>query len=363
MNIKNTPIYESHLRADARMTEFAGWNLPIQYTGIIDEALHCRKSVSLFDTCHMGQFSFKGDIQKSGIENAFCFPISDIKIGRCRYGFILNGIGGIIDDLIVYRIAQDELMIVVNAATTENDFQTIGQDIGGGCEYKNISDITAKIDIQGPLSRDLMAERFGEHIRSIPYFGFIKMNIMGKDAIVSRTGYTGELGYEIYIDASAAAKLWDSLCGDSRVKPAGLGARDILRLEMGYCLYGSDIDDMTTPIEADLGVFVVTDKEYRGIRGILQQKEQGVPRIRAGFITHSRRSPRHGYKIFHDDVMSGEITSGTFSPTLNSGIGMGYIDTALAKPGTKVVLSDGRVSVDAEIAEFPLYKNGTVRNK
>ena len=361
MNIRNTPIFQSHVRAGARMTDFAGWNLPIQYTGIIEEALHCRKSVSLFDTCHMGEFYFKGDIEKSGIEYAFCFPIADIKPGRCRYGFILNGIGGIIDDLIVYRVANDELMIVVNAATADNDFETIKQDIKGGAVFENRSAATAKIDVQGPLARDLMVERYGEDVAKIPYFGFIKKTIDGKNAFISRTGYTGELGYEIYIDASSAQGVWDSLCEDPRVRPAGLGARDILRLEMGYCLYGSDIDDMTSPIEAGLDYFVDTKKDYRGKKGILQHQEMGVPRIRTGFVTNSRRSPRHGYKIFCGEVMSGEITSGTFSPTLGMGIGMGYIDTAMNKAGTPVVLSDGKVTIDAVIADFPLYKNGTAR--
>src|SRR6266581_4115522 len=280
--LKCTPLLSRHQRLKALLAPFGGWNMPIQYEGIIAEHKWCREKVCLFDICHMGEFLFKGDFAASGLEDVFTFSIKSIPVGRSRYGFLLNEKGGIIDDLIVFRLAEDEAMIVVNAATIANDFAVINSRLKGG-EFRNASAETGKLDLQGPLSRDVLVEKFGPEIGRIPYFRFIRTTLLGVDAIVSRTGYTGELGYEIFLPAAKVLELWQMLLVDERVKPAGLGARDVLRLEVGYSLYGSDIDETTTPLEADLGAFVNFGKEFIGKAALLKQQQEGVQRLKVAF--------------------------------------------------------------------------------
>ncbi len=257
--LQATPICGRHRALNALMAPFGGWDMPIQYEGIIAEHSWCRTKASLFDICHMGEFLFQGDFDESGLEDVFTFSVKTIPVGRSRYGFLLNEQGGIIDDLIVFRLAEDKVMIVVNAATAPKDFAAIKGRLRGGV-FTDITAATGKLDIQGPLSRDVMVALFGKEVATIPYFKFITMNILGVEAIVSRTGYTGELGYEIFIPSDKVCELWDLFLQDERVKPAGLGARDVLRLEVGYSLYGSDIDEETTPLEAGLEGFVNFDK-------------------------------------------------------------------------------------------------------
>lgn len=365
-SLKKTPLHQEHIKLNAQMASFGGWDMPIQYSGILAEHKHCRMSVSLFDICHMGEFRFKGDIIKSGIEKAFTFPLSKIPVGKCRYGFILNNKGGIIDDLIVYRLAEDELMIVVNAATAEKDFKTIGKQIKGKNDFQNISDNTVKLDLQGPGSRTVLAEKFGKDVFQIPYFGFRKMNILGEDGIVSRTGYTGELGYELYIDKKKAVELWNTLLSDPNVQPAGLGARDILRLEMGYSLYGHDIDEKTTPLEAGLETFVDFNHEFTGKKALLKQKKKGPKKTRIAFKIKSRRSPRQHYAIWFEGKKVGEVTSGCFSPMAGYGIGMGYVPPEFAKLGNVLAIKNPEASGDggdmqAEVTGTPFYRNGTLR--
>ena len=359
--LKNTPLYDRHVQLGALMAPFGGWNMPIQYEGIIAEHRWCREKAALFDICHMGEFLFKGDIVASGLENVFTFSVATIPVGRSRYGFLLNENGGIIDDLIVFRLADDEAMIVVNAATADNDFTVIGSRLKGG-EFTNITAATGKLDIQGPLSRYVMVEQFGDEIARIPYFKFIRTNILGVDAIISRTGYTGELGYEIFLPADKTDELWSLLLADERVSPAGLGARDVLRLEMGYSLYGSDIDGTTTPLEADLAAFVNLDKEFVGRDALLRQKAEGLKRLKIAFQGNSRRSPRHDYEICFEGEAVGTVTSGVFSPMLGCGIGMGYIRPDLAAVGTPLTVRQDRVSMEATVAELPFYRGGSLRD-
>jgi aminomethyltransferase len=290
-SLRRTPLFDEHVRLNAKMAPFSGWEMPIQYGGIIEETEFCRKSVCLFDTGHMGEFYFKGDIAESGIERAFCFSIEAIPVGRCKYGFILNDKGGIVDDLIVYRLSDDELMIVVNAGTIENDFDTIRSVLKPGYTFENRSGLMTKLDVQGPKSAEVLKDLFGVDVSGLKYFRFQNETIQGKNVAVSRTGYTGELGFELYTSAENISKIWQTLLADSRVKPAGLGARDILRLEMGYPLYGSDIDEQTTPLEADFAAFVDFRKDFRGKDALLAQQKKGVDRVRVAFRSDSRRSP------------------------------------------------------------------------
>ncbi len=356
-----TPLNSRHRDLKALMAPFGGWDMPIQYEGIIAEHAWCRQKAALFDICHMGEFIFQGDFEAGGLEDVFTFSVKTIPVGRSRYGFLLNDQGCIIDDLIVFRLAEDKVMVVVNAATAVNDFVVISSRLRGG-SFTNITDQTGKLDIQGPLARDVMVDAFGDQIASIPYFKFITMNILGVEAIVSRTGYTGELGYEIFIPADKVCQLWDLLLHDERVKPAGLGARDVLRLEVGYSLYGSDIDEVTTPLEAGLGAFVNFDKNFVGKDALLSQKESGIAKQKIVFKVSSRRSPRHHYEIFSGDKQIGTVTSGVFSPMLGCGIGIGFADCGDYPTGTPLIISHERVSMEAVVCELPFYSGGSLRN-
>ncbi|KAA0895417.1 glycine cleavage system aminomethyltransferase GcvT [Oryzomonas rubra] len=359
--LKQTPLCGRHEALKALMAPFGGWNMPIQYEGIIAEHAWCRAKASLFDICHMGEFLFEGDFAAGGLEDVFTFSVATIPVGRSRYGFLLNESGGIIDDLIVFRLAPDKAMIVVNAATAPRDLAVISTRLKGGA-FTDISAQTGKLDIQGPLSRDVMVAAFGAEIAAIPYFRFTTMNILGVEAIVSRTGYTGELGYEIFIPSDKVVELWDQLLLDERVKPAGLGARDVLRLEVGYSLYGSDIDEATTPLEAGLEGFVDLSKNFVGKEALLRQKEQGVARRKVAFEVNSRRSPRHHYELCFSGEGVGTVTSGVFSPMLGRGIGLGFVRPDLASIGTPLTIIHERVSMEATVCELPFYRGGSLRS-
>ena len=358
--LQSTPICGRHRALNALMAPFGGWDMPIQYEGIIAEHSWCRSKASLFDICHMGEFIFQGDFEAGGLEDVFTFSVKTIPLGRSRYGFLLNEQGGIIDDLIVFRIAEDKVMIVVNAATAPKDFAAIKGRLHGG-SFTDITAATGKLDIQGPLSRNVMTDLFGEEVATIPYFKFITMNILGVPAIVSRTGYTGELGYEIFIPAEKVCELWDLFLQDERVKPAGLGARDVLRLEVGYSLYGSDIDEETTPLEAGMENFVNFDKSFVGKEALLRLKEQGLARKKVAFEVNGRRSPRHHYDICFEGETVGNVTSGVFSPILGRGIGIGFIKPELSSIGTPLTIRHERVSMEATICELPFFRDGSVR--
>ena len=358
--LKNTPLVDEHIRLKALMAPFGGWNMPIQYEGILAEHRWCREQVALFDICHMGEFLYRGDIEAGGLEDVFTFSVKSIPVGRSRYGFLLNERGGVIDDLIVFRLAEDEAMVVVNAATIDNDFAVIGSRLRGG-EFRNVSAETGKLDLQGPLSRQVLTEKFGPEIGRIPYFKFIRTEILGVPAIVSRTGYTGELGYEIFLPAGKVKELWDLLLADARVKPAGLGARDVLRLEVGYSLYGSDIDETTTPLEAGLDAFVNFDKEFVGKEALLRQKKDGLTRLKAAFLVGSRRSPRHHYEICFEGETVGAVTSGVFSPMLGCGIGIGFVKPEMAVIGVPLTIRHEKVTMDATVCELPFYQGGSLR--
>jgi aminomethyltransferase len=343
------------------MAPFGGWLMPIQYSGILAESAWCRENASLFDTCHMGEFLFRGDFAASGLERLFSCRLETIPIGRGRYGFLLNEAGGIVDDLVIFRLSNDEAMIVVNAGTTEKDFGTIRSGLKGDHVFTDISHETGKLDIQGPLSREVVEKVCGTSAAGIPYFGFRKMDFSGAEAIVSRTGYTGELGYEIYADKDLMGEIWRRFLSDDRVKPAGLGARDVLRQEMGYCLYGSEIDETTTPLEADLAQFVDFGKDFIGRDVLIRQQQEGPSRLRVAFRVSSRRSPRHDYQIYQGEQLVGRVTSGVFSPMLGCGIGMGYVRPDAAAPGTTLTIRHEAVSMEAEVIKLPFYGSGSLR--
>lgn len=332
--------------------------MPIQYQGILAEHKHTREKVSVFDICHMGEFMLQADPALSGLDRIVTQKIISMPIGACRYGFMLNEQGGILDDLIVYRINKTKWMIVVNAATISGDEAHLKKNLMGKYEFENISQKMGKLDVQGPDSRDVLEIIFGNGISKLNYYTFAEF-VFGKEkCIISRTGYTGELGYEVYISNDHAIELWKDLLGDWRVKPAGLGCRDTLRLEMGYPLYGQDLDTNHTPLEAGLEKFVDFSKDFIGKDVLLKEQKSGVKENLVCFQGESRRSPRHGFAIFAQGERVGTVTCGSFSPSLSVGIGMGYV-TGKRDLGTELMVKDAGVEIPVRIVSKPFYRGSS----
>ncbi len=358
-NLLKTALYEKQLETKCKMVPFAGWEMPIQFEGIIAEHGYCRNDIALFDTSHMGEFFFKGDIKTSGINEATSVNIDALKIGKCKYGFLLNEKGGVIDDLIIYRLSVDELMIVVNASRAAIDFKTITSRLKTG-SLDDRSKEVSKLDVQGPHSKKVLQKYFDINLDDLGFFSFVQTKIFGENCLLSRTGYTGELGFELYVDASTAVEIWDILINTEGVKPAGLGARDALRLEMGYSLYGNDLTEEITPLEANLSMFVNLQREYVGCEALAKQKEQGVKRLLIPFKTTSRRSARKDFEAYQDDKKIGFVTSAAFSPTLNVGIGLVMVDVDKFDGNSSFELRDtsnmSRGAIEANKASLPFIK-------
>jgi len=359
--IKTTPLYNEHMHLKALMAPFAGWNMPIHYGSILDEARHTRSAASIFDTSHMGEFIVKGRPDRCSLDHVVTTPVLKMKNHRCRYGFLLNNDGTILDDCIAYRIADDEWMLVVNAANEERDYRTIRQELSSEDLIENISDKIVKIDLQGPTSLEAMKSIVGEGIRKLAYYGFDFYNFLGGQYLVSRTGYTGELGFEIYIDSNKGAELWNELMKHPSVKPAGLGARDILRLEMGYPLYGHEFTEETTPLDGGMERYLDMGKDFIGKQALVKQREQGVRRRLIGFVVDGRRTPRHKNRIISGTSDAGFVTSGVFSPHVNKGIGMGYIDSGLNGGGREILIDTGKGQIRAIIEQVPFLKQTSIK--
>lgn len=359
--LHKTPLYDTHVAMGAKMAPFGGWLMPIQYDGILAEHAHTRSGVSVFDICHMGEFSLEADAATSGLDRVVSQDIVSMPLGSCRYGFILNDKGGILDDLIVYRIKEASWMIVVNAATIQGDEKHFLENLHGKYSFNNISDKTGKLDIQGPKSKEVLVGILGEGVAKLGYYGFEEFKLWGERCIVSRTGYTGELGYEVYIPSGSVVKLWKLLLEDKRVKPAGLGSRDTLRLEMGYPLYGQDLDTAHTPLQASFDKFVDLSKDFIGKAALLNEKGQGVKERLIYFKSDSRRSPRHGFGIYSGAGRIGTVTSGSFSPSLSVGIGMGYI-SGDCRIGEKLIIKDAAAEIPVTVVKRPFYKSSSISN-
>jgi len=364
--LHKTSLNQEHVRLKARMVPFGGWEMPLQYEGILAEYKNTRQDVSLFDTSHMGEFIVEGGADESGLSRVVTQKLADLAVGNCRYGAMLNDQGKVMDDLIVYRLAQQRWMIVVNGATMEKDAAQFKKIISPG-SFTNRSFQTGKVDIQGPRSRELLL-KFIKGIEPLTFYTFAELDVLGTKAIVSRTGYTGELGYEIYFPWERMPELWNKILSLG-AKPAGLGARDVLRLEMGYNLYGHELSEDISPLEGGLSKFIDWDKDFVGKEAVVAEKNAGVKRQLVGFTSATRRSPRGDQKIFSSDRKEiGIVTSGTFSPALERGIGMGFVETNTAPRGAKIFIGENltegeaRNTIEAEIVAKPFYKAGTFRN-
>lgn len=361
MELKNTPLIEEHRALSARLGPFGGWLMPIQYSGIIAEHEWTRTKASLFDICHMGEFFIKGGARETGLDRLFTADIVSLEVNKCRYGFLLSETGGILDDVIIYRLEDTSWMAVVNAATAGQDAQHFRKHLSAGASFEDASGKLGKFDLQGPASEAILCRFCGPEISRLSYYGFGYFNFLGERTLISRTGYTGERGYELYIPADRIVRAWRSLLENEHLRPAGLGARDTLRLEMGYPLYGQDISIETTPLDAGLEKFVDFSKDFLGKPALLEQKERGVGRHLVYFVTKSRKAPRHEFIIRsmeHRDL--GVVTSGSFSPSLACGIGMGYVSAEL-KEKESILISDGKTEMEAAVARKPFYRKGTAR--
>lgn len=352
-----TPLHAWHVAHNAKMAPFAGWDMPIQYTGIIAEHMQTREKAALFDICHMGEFILKGAGAKDALARAVTHNLDTLKAGRCRYGFLLNEDGGIMDDLIVYALDTDHYMIVVNAACRAGDYAAIASRLPVGLSFEDVSDATGKIDLQGPASLAALERILPGPWRQMPYFGLVRAEFGGAPLLVSRTGYTGELGFELYMPSDKALALWEACLADPDVAPAGLGARDTLRLEAGLPLYGQDLDTRHTPAEAGYDGMLTAAADYVGKANARTVRERLV-----GLVMEGRRSARHNDIVKLDGKDVGIVTSASFAPSLGYAVAMAYIRAECADAET-YTLCAAKTELPARKTAMPFYTKGTARIK
>jgi len=359
--MKSIALQDKHISLGAKMIEFAGYNMPVSYSGLNDEHATVRNGVGVFDVSHMGEFILKGDNALDLIQRVTSNDASVLTDGKAQYSCLPNGKGGIVDDLLVYRIDEKTYMLVVNASNIDKDWNWISSHNTKGVDMKNISDRTSLLAIQGPKAIDTLQKLTSVKLADIQYYSFTKGTFCGCDnVVISNTGYTGAGGFEIYFDNEHANKIWDAIFEAGKefgIKPIGLGARDTLRLEMGFCLYGNDIDDTTSPLEAGLGWITKFTKDFEDKNYLLAQKEKGLSRKLVGFEMIDRGIPRHGYPIVDAAGNNiGVVTSGTQSPTLNKAIGMGYVKTEFAKADTEIFVQIRDKNIKAVVTKIPFLK-------
>jgi aminomethyltransferase len=359
--MKNTPFTDKHIALGAKMAEFAGYNMPISYSGINDEHATVRNIAGIFDVSHMGEFLLKGPNALDLIQRVCSNDASKLVAGKAQYAYLPNETGGIVDDLIIYCIEPNDLyMLVVNASNIEKDWNWISKFNTNNVSMENISEKTALLAIQGPKACDILQELTNVNLSEMKYYTFEKATFAGvPDVIISATGYTGSGGIEIYFEDKGdnATKIWDAILtiGTPKgLKPIGLGARDTLRLEKGFCLYGNDIDDTTSPLEAGLGWITKFTKDFTNSENLKAEKEAGVKRKLVGFEMIDRGIPRHGYTLVDAEGNAvGVVTSGTQAPSLGKAIGIAYINTALAQEGTEIAVLVRDKALKAKVVKMP----------
>ena len=359
MEIKFVPLNAVHEKLGAKMVPFAGYNMPVRYSSDIEEHMTVRKGVGVFDVSHMGEFTIKGTHALDLIQRVTSNDASKLADGQAQYSCLPNETGGIVDDLIVYKMNENDYLLVVNASNIEKDWNWISKFNSKGAEMQNISDDICLFAIQGPKAASVLQKLTKTDLAAIKYYHFSIGEFAGvQNVIFSNTGYTGAGGFEIYVHKESAEKVWGSIFEagkDEGIKPIGLGARDTLRLEMGFCLYGNDIDDTTSPIEGGLGWITKFTKAFTNSSSIQKQKEEGVTRKLVGFKMIDKGIPRHDYPIKDAaNNIIGKVTSGTQSPMLGIGIGMGYVSTPNSKVGNEIFIEVRGRSLKAVISKTPL---------
>jgi aminomethyltransferase len=361
--IKNTPFLNKHIALGAKMVPFAGYNMPISYTGVNEEHDTVRNDVGVFDVSHMGEFRITGDKAIDLIQKISSNDASVLFPGKIQYSTIPNDKGGIVDDFLVYKVSDKEFYLVVNASNIEKDWNWISSyNKEFGCKMENLSDDTALLAVQGPKAVQALQSLTDVDLSSLTYYTFTKGKFAGVDDIlISATGYTGAGGFEIYMPNNVAEKIWDAIFEAGKpygIKAIGLAARDTLRLEMGFCLYGNDINDTTSPLEAGLGWVTKFTKNFVNSDNLAKQKEAGVSRKLIGFEMIDKGIPRHDYEIVDgNDKVIGIVTSGTMSPSLKKAIGLGYVPTELSKPGSEIFIKVRDKALKAQVVKIPFYKN------
>ncbi|MBI5094135.1 MAG: glycine cleavage system aminomethyltransferase GcvT [Candidatus Hydrogenedentes bacterium] len=354
--MQQTPLHDEHVAIGGKVVDFHGWALPVQYAGIIEEHHHTRAAASVFDCSHMGEFIIRGANALHSLNELLISDVLGLRAGRGRYGAILNGHGGIIDDVVSFKLAEDEVYLVTNAGPLDTVAALLAEAVP---ESENVSASTAKIDIQGPASRDALVRAGLGGIEALKYFAAGRFEWRGTPLVVSRAGYTGELGYELFVPNESVVALWRALLAIEPVKPAALGARDTLRTEVGYLLAGQDFDESRTPLEAGLDRFIAWETPFNGKDALLAKRDAGGYPVLTGIRTLDRRAPRHGFEVRKNGTVAGVVTSGTFGPSVGYGVGLAYVPRELAAPGTR--LTAGPKEIEIETAEIPFYKNGTCR--
>lgn len=359
--MKNTALTHIHESLGAKMVPFAGYNMPVQYEGVNIEHETVRNGVGVFDVSHMGEFLITGPNALALIQKVCTNDASKLADGKAQYSCLPNAEGGIVDDLIVYRLNEEKYLLVVNASNIEKDWNWISSHNDVGAEMKNLSEDYSLLAIQGPKAAEAMQSLTSVDLENMKYYTFEVADFAGIEyVIISATGYTGSGGFEIYCKNSEVEQVWNKVmeAGTSYgIKPIGLAARDTLRLEMGFCLYGNDIDDTTSPIEAGLGWITKFTKEFTNSEALKKQKEHGTDRKLVGFELDERGIPRHEYDIVDGNGKKiGIVTSGTMSPSLKKGIGLGYVPTVFAEPGSKINIQIRKTAIPATVVKLPFYK-------
>ncbi len=360
--MKNTALTEKHIELGAKMVPFAGYNMPVQYTGVNQEHVHVRKAVGVFDVSHMGEFFVRGSEAEQLIQKVTTNDVSQLFDGKVQYSCMPNGKGGIVDDLLVYRISAEEFLLVVNASNIDKDWDWINSNNTFDAQLENSSDDISLLAVQGPKATPALQSLTDVNLSEMEYYTFKKGTFAGiDDVIISATGYTGAGGFEIYFPNTDAETIWDAVFdagSEQDIAPIGLAARDTLRLEMGFCLYGNDIDDTTSSLEAGLGWITKLSKEdFIDKSFLVKQKEEGLTRRLAAFEMVDRGIPRQGYPIVDesgDEI--GVVTSGTMSPSLKKAIGLGYIKRPLNKVGNEIFIQVRNKALKAQVVKLPFYK-------
>ncbi|HET8752722.1 MAG TPA: glycine cleavage system aminomethyltransferase GcvT [Salinimicrobium sp.] len=359
--MKNTALTALHTRLNAKIVPYAGFNMPVSYEGVNAEHETVRKAVGVFDVSHMGEFLVSGENALELIQKVTSNDASKLQDGQAQYSYFPNETGGIVDDLIVYRFNEEKYLLVVNASNIEKDWNWISQHNTMDATLRDLSDEYSLLAIQGPKAAEAMQSLTEVDLKAMKFYTFEVADFAGfENVIISATGYTGSGGFEIYVKNEDAEAIWERVFEAGAgygIKPVGLAARDTLRLEMGYCLYGNDIDATTSPLEAGLGWITKFTKDFVNSEALKAEKENGVKNKLIGFELDERGIPRHGYEIEDENGKQiGHVTSGTMSPSLGKGIGMGYVSTELASPGSKIFIKVRNKALPATVVKMPFYK-------
>lgn len=361
MELKKTSLYKKHIELGAQMVPFAGYEMPLSYTSLLEEHKAVRNSVGMFDVSHMGEFMVKGPQALALVQKLTSNDVSQLTNGKAQYSCFPNETGGIVDDLLVYRLEEEVFMLVVNASNIEKDWNWIASHNTENAIVENHSEATSLFAVQGPQAVKVLQKITQEPLAEIPYYSFRIGEIAGiSDVVISATGYTGSGGFELYVSNENATALWEAIISagaEEKIIPVGLGARDTLRLEMGYCLYGNDINDTTSPLEAGLGWITKLKQPFINSEFFVQQKQKGVQKKLVAFEMIERGIPRKDYEICNaEGVVIGNVTSGGQSPTLSKGIGMGYVAIEFSKINTEIFIQIRKKKVKAEIKKLPFIK-------